>query len=100
MGQVLGLGKVVQHEGHEHGGTHIRTLRPGRAAEHGVLRVYLPADVLQLCAQALHRQGLEHIADDVILYGLLGVLEVVMPAQEGDVRGRAHLAHLARQLNP
>ena len=39
------------------------------------------------------------IPDDVGLYGLLGVLEVVMPAQEGDVRGRAHLAHLPGQLD-
>ena len=57
------------------------------------------ADVAQLCAQAFQGQRLEHIADDVILDGLLGVLKVVVAAEKGDVGGGADLTHLPRQFD-
>ena len=60
---------------------------------------YLPADDPQLLAQPLHGQGLEHIADDVVLDGLLGILKVVIAAEEGDIGGRPHLPHLPGQLD-
>ena len=53
----------------------------------------------QLRPQSLHGQGLEHIADDVVLDGLLGIFKVVIAAEEGDVGGRAHLPHLPGQLD-
>ena len=57
------------------------------------------ADVAQLRAQAFQGQRLEHIADDVILDGLLGVLKVVVAAEKGDVGGGADLTHLPRQFD-
>ena len=54
---------------------------------------------LQLCRKTVHRQGLEHIADDVVLDRLFGVLKIIVAAQKGDVHRRANLTHLPRQLN-
>ena len=97
---ALRVGEVVEHQRHEHGRAQVRAVRARRGlAEHGELRVYLLVDVAQLRAQALHGQGLEHVADDVVLYRLLGVLKVVVAAQEGYVRRGAHLAHLPGELD-
>ena len=63
------------------------------------MRVYLLADDAQFGAQSLDRKGFEHIADNVVLYCLLGVFKVVKPAQEGDIRRGAYLPHLARKLD-
>ena len=91
--------KIVQHQRHEHGRAQVRPLSARRSlTEHCKLRVYLLVDVAQLRAQALHGQGLEHVAYDVVLYRLFCVFKVVVAAQEGYVRGRAHLAHLSCQL--
>ena len=100
LGLRLRLGIAVQHQGHHLGGAHL-LLAPHRAglAEQGVLGIDLLADGAQLLSQALDGQGLEHVADDVVLDGLLGVSEVIVAAQEGDVGGRAHLPHLPGQLD-
>ena len=55
---------------------------------------------MQLLPKPFYRQGLEHIADDIILDGLLGVFKVVVAAEERDVGGGPHLPHLPGQLNP
>ena len=68
-------------------------------AEHGKLGVNFLADDAQLSPQALQGQGLEHVADDVVLNSLFGVLKVIIAAEKGDVGGRAYLSHMAGQLN-
>ena len=68
-------------------------------AQPGIAGVDLLVDGLQLGGQAVHRQRLEHVADDVVLDGLLGILEIVEAAQKGNVHRRADLAHLPRQLD-
>ena len=71
----------------------------GGLAEHGELGIDLLADDAQLSPQALQRQGLEHVADDVVLNGLLGIFKIIVAAEKGDVGGRAYLSHMAGQLN-
>ena len=56
-------------------------------------------DDFQLGRNAVNGQRLEHIADDVVLDGLLGVLEIVKAAQKGNVHGGADLPHLPGQLD-
>ena len=68
-------------------------------AQPGIAGIDLLMDGLQLGGQTVHRQRLEHVADDVVLDGLLGILEIVEAAQKGNVHGRAYLAHLPGQLN-
>ena len=100
MRRVLRVGVIVQHERHHERRAHVRRgrVRPG-LAQHLELRVDLVPDDAQLRREALHREGLEHVADNIVLDGLLGVLEIVVAAQERDVHRRAHLAHLTRQLD-
>ena len=69
------------------------------AAQSCIAGVDFLVDGFQLCRQAVHRQRLEHIADDVVLDGLLRVFEIVKSAQKCNVHGGANLAHLAGQLN-
>ena len=69
------------------------------AAETVILIVDLLVDDLQFGGKAVHGQRLEHVADDVVLDGLLGVLEIVKAAEKGDVHGGAYLPHLPGQLD-
>ncbi len=100
------VGEFVQHQRHqEHRAPVLRVGRAGAVrllrslAEQRELCVDLLVHGAQLGRQALDGQRLEHVADDVVLDGLLGVLKVVVAAQKRDVHGRADLPHLARQLN-
>ena len=70
-----------------------------RLAEQGKTIINLLVDAAQLGGNAVDGQRFEHIADDVVLDGLLGVLKVVVPAQERDVHGGAHFAHLTGKFD-
>jgi hypothetical protein len=59
----------------------------------------LPADLRQRLRQLPHADGLEQIADDIILNGFLGIGKVIIAAQEGDLRQRPQLAHLLGQTH-
>ena len=99
LGLPLQLGIVVQHQGHHHGRPLVGTVGPGAGLpEHGVLGVDLLPDGPQFRPQTLHGQRLEHIADDIVLNGLFGVLKIIISAQKGDIRGGPHLPHLPGQL--
>ena len=77
----LRIGVVVQHQGHQHGGLQIHPMHlGGRLPEPGKLGVDFLPDSPQLRRYPLHGQRLEHIADDVVLDRLLGVLKVVVAA--------------------
>ena len=67
--------------------------------EHGKLRVDLFPDDAQFIPEPAYRQRLKHVAYDIVLDGLLGVLEVVVAAEEGYVGHGPHLPHLPGQLN-
>ena len=69
------------------------------AAETVILVVDFLVDDFQFGGKAVHGQRLEHVADDVVLDGLLGVLEIVKAAEKGDVHGGAYLPHLPGQLD-
>ena len=62
------------------------------------MSVDLLPDIAQLRPQPLHGQGLEHVADDIVLDGLLGVLKIVIAAEKGNIGGRPNLPHLPGKL--
>ena len=96
-----GLDILVQHQGHQHGGPQVPALGSGvRMAELGILGVDLLSDVTQLFPQSFHGQGLEHVADNVILNGLLGIFKIIVTAEECDIGGRPNLTHLPGQFDP
>lgn len=62
-------------------------------------RIHFGADVPQLLGQLGSGDRLEQIADDIIADRLLRIAEIVIPAEEDDLRRGADLAHPARQLD-
>ena len=95
----LPVGVLVQGQGHQQRPAGVLPLPLDRRLKDGVVGVNFLPNGLQLFPKPLDRQRLEHIADDVIPYGLLGILEVVVAAEESDMGGGPHLPHLPGQLN-
>ena len=62
--------------------------------------IHLFTDVEQFLGQFCSGDGLEQIADDIVVDGFLRVAEVVIAAEENNLRRGADLAHPPRQLQP
>lgn len=62
-------------------------------------RIHFGTDVPQLLRQLGSGDRLQQIADDIIADRLLRIAEIIVPAEENDLRRGADLAHPARQLN-
>ena len=69
---------MFQHQRDQEGRTVL--LHDAAAAQAGILVVDALMDGFQLGGQAVHGERLEHVADDVVLDGLLGVLEIIVAA--------------------
>lgn len=62
-------------------------------------RIHFGTDVPQLLRQLGSGDRLQQIADDIIADRLLRIAEIIVPAEEDDLRRGADLAHPARQLD-
>ena len=92
-----GIFGVLQHQRNQKSGLVPPLHRT--AAQVGILVVNFGVNVLELRRQAVHGEGFEHIADDIVLDGLFGILKIIIAAQKRDVHGGADFPHLAGQLD-
>ena len=75
---VGGIIAVFQHQRDQEGRAVL--LHDAAAAQASILVVDALMDGFQLGGQAVHGERFEHVADDVVLDGLLGVLEIIVAA--------------------